>query len=278
MKTYLFTWNSKRWKWRKLAVCSEESLLGEVVYEPWSCYANAKRIKTGDRAFLVHLGEEPKGLMASGWVISEPRLGAHWNKQKAAQGETTPYVDCKWDRLINPQVDTPLLLSELRKGKLGSMHWTPQSSGVEIPENIARKLEKKWAAFFKMKLVEIIIPDVELAAVEGEQRMALVRHRRREQFLRDAKIQEAKRRGNGRLRCEVPGCGFDFEAVYGELGQGYAHVHHLKPIGDRAAPSRTKLSDLTVVCANCHAMIHRGGRCRALGNLIPLRLRASVVN
>jgi predicted HNH restriction endonuclease len=69
----------------------------------------------------------------------------------------------------------------------------------------------------------------------------------------------------------VPGCGFDFEAVYGELGRNYAQVHHLKPLGDRTTPSETKLSDLVIVCANCHAMIHRSGKRRSLENLILIK-------
>jgi predicted HNH restriction endonuclease len=31
----------------------------------------------------------------------------------------------------------------------------------------------------------------------------------------------------------------------------------------------TALVDLAVVCANCHAMIHRGGKNRKLSRLIP---------
>jgi hypothetical protein len=120
--------------------------------------------------------------------------------------------------------------------------------------------------------IDYSIPDIdepEIAALEGAARMALVRHRKREQSLRDAKISEARKFGNDSLKCEVPGCGFDFKAVYGELGRDYAQVHHLKPLGKRTTPSETILSDLAIVCANCHAMIHRGGKCRPLQNLIP---------
>jgi hypothetical protein len=72
-----------------------------------------------------------------------------------------------------------------------------------------------------------------------------------------------------RLRCEVAGCRFDFEAVYGAIGAGYAHVHHLRPLSEAEMPVKTTLADLAVVCANCHAMIHLGGACRPLADLIP---------
>jgi len=110
----------------------------------------------------------------------------------------------------------------------------------------------------------------ELSGVEGDIVYAMRRHRRREQRLRDEKI-KAVLEATGRLRCEVPGCGFDFLEVYGEIGEGFAHMHHLKPLGDRSEPSETKLDDLAIVCANCHAMVHRGGTTRPLEGLINRR-------
>lgn len=59
----------------------------------------------------------------------------------------------------------------------------------------------------------------------------------------------------GRLLCEV--CDFDFFEVYGELGEGFAECHHIIPIAELGGSQRTKLSDLAIVCANCHRMLHR---------------------
>jgi len=109
----------------------------------------------------------------------------------------------------------------------------------------------------------------DLAGLEGEARKHFVVHRAREQRLRVAKIREALARDAGQLRCEVPRCGFDFAETYGRLGRAFAHVHHLKPLGARGSPSATRLSELAIVCANCHAMIHRGGKSRGLKALIP---------
>ncbi|MDO8950561.1 MAG: HNH endonuclease [Actinomycetota bacterium] len=60
---------------------------------------------------------------------------------------------------------------------------------------------------------------------------------------------------NGSLECEA--CGFDFEAVYGDLGRGYAECHHTKPLSELSRSTKTRLGDLAIVCANCHRMIHR---------------------
>lgn len=53
-------------------------------------------------------------------------------------------------------------------------------------------------------------------------------------------------------------CGFNFEAHYGEIGKGYIHIHHLKPLAAIAKQYRVDpIKDLRPVCPNCHAMIHR---------------------
>lgn len=52
-------------------------------------------------------------------------------------------------------------------------------------------------------------------------------------------------------------CGFSFQEVYGEIGEGSIHVHHLIPL---AAIGRDyvvdAINDLRPVCPNCHAVIH----------------------
>lgn len=52
-------------------------------------------------------------------------------------------------------------------------------------------------------------------------------------------------------------CGFDFGAVYGELGMGFIHVHHITPLSQvREAHTVDPIKDLIPVCPNCHAMLH----------------------
>lgn len=107
------------------------------------------------------------------------------------------------------------------------------------------------------------------AANEGALRRRETWHRHREQSLRLAKIEHVMRsHPNARLLCQVPGCGFDFEARYGPIGRGYAEVHHLIPLSTLDPDSITTLDQLAVVCSNCHRMIHRGGECRPLAGLI----------
>lgn len=53
-------------------------------------------------------------------------------------------------------------------------------------------------------------------------------------------------------------CGFNFAAIYGELGDGFIHVHHLTPFAALDGPRLTDpVADLRPVCPNCHSMLHR---------------------
>ncbi len=111
--------------------------------------------------------------------------------------------------------------------------------------------------------------DAELSAFEGAARKRFVMHRHREGRLRAAKLAQVMQENGGRLVCQVPNCGFDFAERYGAIGEGFAHVHHLKPLSALSKHgTHVSLDDLAVVCPNCHAMIHAGGRCRPLQGLI----------
>jgi predicted HNH restriction endonuclease len=70
---------------------------------------------------------------------------------------------------------------------------------------------------------------------------------------RNAALIQAKKT-NSDYCCEV--CGFNFEEVYGNIGQGYIIAHHIKPMASKSTPSRTKIEDIALLCANCHVMVH----------------------
>lgn len=53
-------------------------------------------------------------------------------------------------------------------------------------------------------------------------------------------------------------CQFDFGSFYGKLGEGFIHVHHLKPLSEIGAEYLLDPElDLRPVCPNCHSMLHR---------------------
>jgi hypothetical protein len=206
------------------------------------------------------------------------KMALHWWIKDATPADQVAFVDLSSDRVWL------LKMEEVRA--LAQQHSSNQHHLIMVVEPQERS---KHARYLVKHFDEFLIDggtsagtrpeiarmepsaglDDSIAALEGEVRSRMVRHRFRERELREAKLAEAKRRDpDGRLRCAVPGCGFDFQAVYGALGVGYAQVHHLRPLSEAVAPVKTTLGDLAVVCANCHAMIHVGGGCRPLPGLI----------
>lgn len=56
--------------------------------------------------------------------------------------------------------------------------------------------------------------------------------------------------------CSV--CNFNFYDTYGNIGENFIHVHHLKEISSIGEEySLDPIHDLRPVCANCHSMLHR---------------------
>jgi predicted HNH restriction endonuclease len=92
--------------------------------------------------------------------------------------------------------------------------------------------------------------------LEGKRRFRL--HRCKE---RNPKVVKRKKclvlAETGKLLCEV--CSFDFEQAYGDIGRGFAECHHRVPLAELEEDHPTKLSELSIVCANCHRMLHRSG-------------------
>lgn len=78
----------------------------------------------------------------------------------------------------------------------------------------------------------------------------------------------ARERCIERYGCRCSVCGFDFEAVYGEIGRGFIHVHHLTPQAEiRMKYEIDPIADLRPICPNCHAMIHRGRETMTIDDL-----------
>lgn len=53
-------------------------------------------------------------------------------------------------------------------------------------------------------------------------------------------------------------CNFDFTRVFGEIGKGFIHVHHIVPVSQQGGEYKVNpVEDLRPLCPNCHAMAHR---------------------
>jgi 5-methylcytosine-specific restriction enzyme A len=102
----------------------------------------------------------------------------------------------------------------------------------------------------------IRLPDLDIGDIPAEEGgLALRAHLRRERDprLRRRKLADAKRR-RVPIACEV--CGFDFGRTYGSHGLDYIECHHRTPLYV-SGETQTRLTDLALLCSNCHRMIHR---------------------
>lgn len=58
------------------------------------------------------------------------------------------------------------------------------------------------------------------------------------------------------LTCKA--CEFNFGEIYGTLGEGFIHVHHLNLVSAQGGEYHLyPIQDLIPLCPNCHAMVHR---------------------
>lgn len=154
----------------------------------------------------------------------------------------------------NNGIDLDILLNDLS--------WFPEfkkkmanfSLGLQlIDENYAEKFKK---LFNGESDDDDGKKDNEDGATEGKPILRLRLHYSRERQLRNKKI-DAVIKEKGKIICEVPNCGFDFFKKYGDIGKNYIEVHHKIPLSKLKGSKEIKLSDLALVCANCHRMLHR---------------------
>ena len=71
---------------------------------------------------------------------------------------------------------------------------------------------------------------------------------------RDPRARKACLEHHG-FKCK--GCGISMGEVYGEIAEGFIHVHHLKSFSNTEEPRATNpLEDLIPLCPNCHSVVH----------------------
>ncbi|MFN8410955.1 MAG: EVE domain-containing protein [Anaerolineales bacterium] len=148
MNTYLLAFNPKRWRWTDLPELSAHVKSGAVVLDRWGT-GTSRRLKKGDRFFLIQLGEEPKGIFASGYIETDSYQDLHWMEEKSLLGEQANYVQIRYDVLLNPETDPILPREILNHPPLSQMHWNIRMSGVQIPEAVAGELEILWKTAIK---------------------------------------------------------------------------------------------------------------------------------
>ena len=131
---------------------------------------------------------------------------------------------------------------------LGQPYIEEWSDGVQVSADL-RTIEVVFG--FNEELIEgSQSPAADLSKTEGKKVKTTV-----SKYERDPKLRLEAINQHG-LSCAA--CGFNFNDVYGELGSGFIHVHHLTPLSEIGEEHRVDpKTDLVPLCPNCHSMVHR---------------------
>lgn len=251
LNTYLVTWNPTKWDWREIEDNIRDLESKGYFERRWSC-GNSKNIKKGDRVFLIRLGEEPKGIMGSGYAKSTFYTAQHWGDSASKKAN---YIDIEFDILLNPKTDKLMdydSLAHIDQNRI--QQWTPQQSGISIKDEIVENLEASWFNFITENRYignSFLSNDVIAKETYYEGKSKEVTQTSYERNPRARKLCL----DHYGYSCQI--CDFNFEEAFGEIGKGFIHVHHITPISEIGQEYEIEpLKDLIPVCPNCHAMIH----------------------
>ena len=254
MAAFLFTWNPKKTKIdADFEEWSERTRhRGRTVSLTWQCM-NPIRIKDNDRAFIMRLGQEPKGIVASG-SISGGAFLTQGTETARGRYEVAIKADTVLDALHEPILTLSTLVSELGGP---AKWWTPQRLSTHIEDEIADGLKKLWEPIADWHRSKARMPfrlpeeDVDEATlIEGGRRRIVVNAFERNPMARRLCI------AHHGSTCAV--CDVDLRTVYGPVATDLVHVHHRVPQSKIRKSHRVDpVKDLVPVCPNCHAVIHR---------------------
>jgi 5-methylcytosine-specific restriction protein A len=254
MATYLLAWNPKYYPWDVREEAIDKLKSGGQYRENWSC-GHTKKIESNDDVYLMKVGKEPRGIIASGIAISGYQELPHWDPERESAGDTALYIKIDFNTILNPDVDI-FPLERLQQGIYSRMNWTPRASGTTIPDDIAVQLKRDWGDMFGRQDVVDIAPLPEEVDEPETYPAGAVRSITINIYERNPKARAACIKHHG-VTCCV--CGMNFEERYGEVGIGFINVHHLVPVSMlQGNYELDPVKDLRPVCPNCHAMLHKG--------------------
>lgn len=125
---------------------------------------------------------------------------------------------------------------------------------IEEPGNVEESVASEWSLLSVGMVLSLLTieqsENTDERHVEGRIRQVVETKHERNPVNRELCIS-----ANG-CKCNI--CNFDFEKVYGSMGRGFIHVHHIEMISlHKDGYYLDPVKDLIPVCPNCHAMLHR---------------------
>ena len=180
---------------------------------------------------------------------------------------SSKYTDDK-EYWTNPEVYNDVILSYKRFAEFTVVHRLPTSEQLSYSQlkkhglktvQITHRIKADLAKYIDTCILQLIKPDLSASPdflddtikyQEGAVMQVLIN-----KFERNS---EARRQCIEAHGCYCHVCGLDFAKMYGEIGDGFIHVHHIVPLSSIGAEYNVDpIKDLIPVCPNCHAMLHR---------------------
>ncbi len=162
INTWLLAYSPKHYDWENAEKQhSFDTLLDNVrnggsYIDSWRCAS--KKVKAGDRVFIIRLGDEPKGIIASGYAVGESFSGTYTDENGEKQLGSlinicvTKAVDYRAEQIISQKT---------LKEKFPEQQWSPQGSGIAVRPEAARWLIEYWDNLYSNKTKNTPVKDIE---------------------------------------------------------------------------------------------------------------------
>jgi len=158
-KAYLVLWNPEQYPFSDMDEKIKE--IGETGSTTFTWRTgNRKNMAVGSRLFLFRTGEEPRGLVGVGTTTAPVAETEHRDPERAERGQTSPYVEAVWEALSREPI---LGLADVISRTGNNRIWSSQGGGVEIPDDVAARLEVAWR--------EVVEPDTDPVSPLLQQRL-----------------------------------------------------------------------------------------------------------
>jgi hypothetical protein len=225
-------WGKKQWPYREL-----QEGMTLYWYEPPSGYVVWRSRVDGVERFVYESKDDVKKKLN----LSPKQTAESYFTEAAPSGYCLSYKVQALQRLNLPKP------TELR---------FPQPGWLRI----TKEVEQQWPGLSVITTTGFALPEeiaVPVRLIEGAVCRITVNAYERNDEARARCIER-----HGAVCCI---CGFDFGAMYGEVAEGYIHVHHVRPLSEIGKEYEVDpVADLRPVCPNCHAVVHMRGECRTI--------------
>jgi predicted RNA-binding protein with PUA-like domain len=219
--------------------------------ERWSTSFHEDAMAKGDRVFLWESGGRSRIIGFAVVVANDGLKNREWRFRVKYLSERFDYMPRIAELRSAPAICDA---SFLKRGVFRTVYplTGKQAAAMYSAVISANPADDIWRDVSKVSR----LPDIDLNLSAKEGRRKLVTHLQIERApnLAPAKKAQFRSKHDGDLFCEC--CGRNY-VEYGKHHEAMFEVHHLKALGKVKMRTITKLSDLAVICSNCHRVIHR---------------------